>query len=343
MKGLRNGRRPRRLKKGRPGRRGARYLIILPLSDVLARAARAKNAGDFSTPLLIIRPGNVWLPHQYELVDFGSGRKLERFAARLVDRPSPAAEDTRRKRPREWPKACARFERTSPDRGGWTELAPPPEPWQVAHGGVVLSLKPTPHGHLGVFPEHAATWEWIAGQVARAKTPLRVLHLFAYTGAATLAAAAAGAEVTHVDASKSTVAWARRNAELSCLAEAPIRWIVEDARKFVDRQLRRGRQYDAIVLDPPTYGHGPAGNAWKVARHLPPLLTACAELSAASRAFMLLSCHTPGYGPKELAALLADALGPGSRRRVEAGELSLATLDGRALPAGAAARWSAEA
>ena len=178
-------------------------------------------------------------------------------------------------------------------------------------GRCVLELKRTNFGHLGLFPEQAANWPWIAEQVASAPA-MRVLNLFAYTGGSTLAAAAAGAEVVHVDAAKNIVAWARRNAALSGLADAPIHWIAEDALKFVKRELRRENRYDAVILDPPSYGHGAHGEVWRLSQHLPRLLELCGQLTAGRRRFMLLTCHTPDFEPARLAR--DDGRRPGRRR-----------------------------
>jgi 23S rRNA (cytosine1962-C5)-methyltransferase len=189
------------------------------------------------------------------------------------------------------------------------------------------------------FPSKPRTGTGSLDRCNELHDPLKVLNLFAYTGGSTLAAAAAGAEVVHVDAAKNTVNWARENARLSGLENAPIRWIVEDALKFVEREVRRGNQYDAVILDPPSYGHGPDGNPWKIGEHLLPLLEACGELTQQSRAFLLLTCHSPGYGPAELEAYLADAVFGSCQAGATAHELSLPTEDGRALPAGVAVRW----
>ncbi|HEX7448206.1 MAG TPA: class I SAM-dependent methyltransferase [Pirellulales bacterium] len=279
---------------------------------------------------------------QYELLDFGRGRKLERFGERIVDRPSPAAERMLEATPDLWRQATARYERTSGDQGAWRSAAtaagknlPPPRDWIIRHGPLTLDLRLTEFGHVGLFPEQADNWTWIAQQVGGSPAPLRVLNLFAYTGAATLAAAAAGAEVTHVDASRATVAWARRNAELSGMTDRPIRWIVEDAPTFVRRELKRGRSYHAVILDPPSYGHGPKGEAWKLAEQLPGLLADCANLTADDRRFLLLTCHTPGFAPPALGRLLNQALGGGA---IETADLYLSTSPGRQLPCGAMAR-----
>jgi 23S rRNA (cytosine1962-C5)-methyltransferase len=278
-------------------------------------------------------------PKEYRLLDFGDGRKLERFGDIVLDRVCPAAEGLSIGEPAIWAQAAARYERTTGDRGFWRTLPiVPAAPWTIAHGSLRFELKLTDFGHLGVFPEQAVNWDWIADQVRRAAPqPLKVLNLFAYTGGSTLAAAAAGAEVVHVDAARNTVDWARRNAELSGLAAAPIRWIAEDAALFVRRELKRGHRYQAVILDPPSYGHGPKGEVWKLADALPELLSLCAELTAADRRFVLLSCHSPGFGPGELGRLMAQTFGENG---IETSEMFVRTESGRQLPCGAAARFS---
>lgn len=275
---------------------------------------------------------------QYELVDFGDGRKLERFGAFLLDRPCAAAVDPPA-HPPAWTQASARYQRLKQDRGRWTPGSALPADWRVACSDLVFELRATEFGHLGLFAEQAGNWNWIDKQVRRAGRKLRVLNLFAYTGGSTLAAAAAGASVVHVDAARNTVAWARRNAELSGLGDAPIRWIVDDASKFVSRELRRGNRYDAVILDPPTYGHGPQQEAWKIGQQLLPLLAQCAELTSEQRAFILLTCHSPGYGPAELQASLADAIFGSCQSGATAKQLCLETQDGRRLHSGVVARW----
>ena len=272
----------------------------------------------------------------YSLVDFGHGRKLERFGPYLLDRPAPAADGFELADPAAWSKADARFDRTGGERGAWNFANILPERWTIGLGALECELKLTPFGHVGLFPEQTANWNWIAEQVRAAARPVRVLHLFAYTGASTLAAAAAGAEVTHVDAAANVVAWARRNAELSRLAAAPVRWIAEDAPTFVRRELRRGRSYDALIFDPPSYGHGPSGQVWKIETDLEPLLGACVELLAGQAKFVLLSCHSDGFGPQRLADLLDQHLGA----RAEASEMALTDVAGRSLACGGMARWA---
>ncbi len=279
----------------------------------------------------------------YELLDFGDSRRLERFGEIVLDRPCPAAETFERADPDLWTRADARFEGRDELRGQWTDRRELPERWVVAHGALRFELKRTEFGHLGLFPEQAENWDWIAKQShlwASHETPalrgLRVLNLFAYTGGSTLAAAAAGAEVVHVDAAKNIIAWARRNAELSGLADAPIRWIAEDALKFVKRELKRGNRYDALILDPPSYGHGPRGEVWRLSKHLPRLLDLCAELTAGRPQFMLLTCHTPGYDAESLGRMMSEAIG--SENAAVAQPLTIRASDGRRLPSGVCVR-----
>jgi 23S rRNA (cytosine1962-C5)-methyltransferase len=288
----------------------------------------------------------------YELLDFGEGRKLERFGAYLIDRPAPAANGVRRSRPDIWPKATARFEMHGDQRGGergcWIPGDALPKRWTIAFGPMRLELKPTDFGHLGVFPEQLENWEWIAGRLQASAGDgqrAKVLNLFAHTGGSTLAAAIGGAEVVHVDSSKSAVAWARRNAELSGLADAPIRWIVEDAPRYVRRELNRGNRYDAVILNPPSYGHGPTGETWKLESDLPALLAACAELTASRLQFILLTCHTPAVTIARAKTILIEALetinpAVSNAATVIGRALELRRPDGALLPSGAVGRCS---
>jgi 23S rRNA (cytosine1962-C5)-methyltransferase len=272
---------------------------------------------------------------QYELLDFGRGRKLERFGQWMIDRPSPTAEHADRTNSN-WRNVAASYDRM---RGIWKPNGGVPESWRIQHESLTFELRPTPVGHLGVFPEQAENWDWIAKQVAQSRQPLKILNLFAYTGGSTLSAAAGRAEVVHIDSAKNTVAWARRNAELSGLAEAKIRWIVEDAVKFVDRELRRGNQYNAVILDPPSYGHGPKRESWQIARDLPQLLETCAQLTKTDRAFILLTCHSPEFGPAEVEAILADTFFGSCQAGAVARPLTIRCSDGRDLPSGVVAHW----
>jgi 23S rRNA (cytosine1962-C5)-methyltransferase len=282
----------------------------------------------------------MFTPDQFQLLDFGRGRRLERFGSITVDRPAPAVERVAPSNPDAWSQADARFERTDSEQGQWTCRPDLPQQWTIAHGRLLFELKATPQGQVGIFPEQAENWGWIAEQVRAAGGPLTVLNLFAYTGGSTLAAAAAGAQVVHVDAARNMVAWARRNAELSGLAEAPVRWIADDAVKLVKRELKRDSRYHAVVLDPPSYGHGARGEVWRLSKHLDRLLQMCAQLTAGQRQFMLLTCHTPGFGPGRLREMMIEAIGDTDEGSVVAEELTIHSVDGRKMPSGAVVRYA---
>ena len=277
----------------------------------------------------------------YELIDFGAGRRLERFAGWVIDRPCPAAEPFRKALPARWKEVDARFDREdkSANSDGWTFYSDMPEAWTIEHGPFIMELRCSPVGHLGVFPEQASNWDWIAQQIhnanrsVNAPAPIKVLNLFAYTGGSTLAAAAAGAEVVHVDAAANTVTRGRQNAELSGLSDAPIRWIADDVMKFVRREIKRGNHYDAVILDPPSYGHGRKSEVWRIAKHLPKLLAMCAELTADRLRFILLTCHTPGFDEERLSQMLREATELPSAK-ITANPLGIKASSGRTLPGG---------
>jgi 23S rRNA (cytosine1962-C5)-methyltransferase len=266
----------------------------------------------------------------YELIDIGRGQRLERFGSRLVMRPHAAASGEPGD-PGAWDATTLEFLPGSGWRGAGAD-----EPWKVTIAGLTLELRPTATGQVGLFPEQAPSWDWIRHRIAGGAT--RILNLFGYTGAATLVAAREGAEVVHVDAARPALAWARRNAELSGLADRPIRWLVDDAVAFVERELRRGRRYDGVVLDPPSYGHGRGGRAWRLEADLPALLAACAELADAPHGFVLLTAHSQGTWPAQLALRLADAMEV-RPAAIEAGPLALQARSGRWLELGSFARW----
>jgi len=278
------------------------------------------------------------LPGSYELIDAGDDRRLERFGQAVVDRPAPTALAPRRDTAA-WERATARF---SPGRDadsrGWAFTAPLPDPWTVDLDGAIFELRATDTGQVGLFPEQAINWTWLRDRIVErlAAGPVRVLHLFAYTGGATLAAAAAGGSVVHVDASRPSVAWARRNAERSDLADRPIRWLVDDVAAFAAREARRRRRYQGLVLDPPTYGHGPRGETWHLAEDLDALLATCSALLDRD-AFALLTAHTPGEHPERLSRRLLN-LRPATTEGVEMGQLCLDARSGTRLHLGAWAR-----
>jgi 23S rRNA (cytosine1962-C5)-methyltransferase len=278
--------------------------------------------------------------NDYELLDFGEGRKLERLGPYTLDRPAVGTDALERQLPAAPWKQAARYERTQGDRGKWRHQFPLPSTWEINFDQLVFEVKPTEFGHVGVFPEQAANWNWLDRQIPRFEVPIRLLNLFAYTGGSTLAAAKAGAEVVHIDAAENTVAWARQNAAHSGLAESPIRWIVEDSEKFVQRELKRGNRYDAVILDPPSYGHGPKGEVWKIDEHLPHLLSLLAELTEGSPKLLLLSCHSAGYTPSTLRQLVSDAFDREPARRAIAGPMSITAGDGRSLSCGIMLRFA---
>ena len=285
-----------------------------------------------------------------ELLDSGNGRKLERFGRVVLARPCAQAVWTPALPASAWDRADAAFDRE--DGQHWHNRAALPECWDVSVDGQRFRLAGTDFGHLGIFPEQRDQWRWIRMQIARRiardgeapsprpATAPSVLNLFAYSGGSTVAAALAGASVCHLDASRGMVDWAHENARLNGLDDHPIRWIPEDAHKFLNRELRRGRRYDAIVLDPPTFGRGKGGETYKIERDLPETLRLCRELLSPHPLFVLLSAHTPGLSPVVLANLLAQAL-EGTRPRIESGEMLLTGGKGvLPLPSGAYARAS---
>jgi 23S rRNA (cytosine1962-C5)-methyltransferase len=279
---------------------------------VIACVRRRWRRGPGATISGVDRPGD-----DYALLDAGDGRRLERFGGFVLDRPAPAA-DSPRRQPAAWGTAAARYQRDGGQGvgGRWVPEGALPERWTAVLGGLPLELRPTPSGQVGLFPEHAPVAGWAAARAAAAAgsldRPAVVLNLFAYTGLVTLALARVGARVVHVDASRPAVAWARRNAALAGLADHPIRWLVEDAMRFVARETRRGRSYDGVVLDPPTYGHGPDGGAFRLAEDLGPLLAAIGPLLAPGPWFVACTAHAEGMPPGRLAGVVRETLGPGA-------------------------------
>jgi len=277
---------------------------------------------------------------QYELIDFGDGRKLERFGLHTIDRPAPAARAPRALAAR-WAEASARFDEPRLGTSGrWSgplaDCAAADARWTVAHPPMRFELRLASSGQVGVFPEQAANWDWLADRVRGASEPIRVLNLFAYTGGSTMACALGGAAVTHVDASRSAVAWARANADASDMPHDRVRWLVEDARRFVEREIRRRRRYDAVVLDPPTFGRGPRGETWSFESDMPGLLTHCRALLVPMPRFILLTGHTTNLPATRIRDLLALALPNGATHSIDVERLALQRPDGAELWSG----WS---
>jgi 23S rRNA (cytosine1962-C5)-methyltransferase len=276
----------------------------------------------------------------YALLDSGDGKKLERYGRFTVVRPEPQCFWSPR-RPELWAKADAVFDPTDEDDdGNWRFARPVPEAQPLGWGEVRFHSRFTAFRHLAFFPEQAANWAWLHRRVGELEKP-RVLNLFGYTGVASLVCATAGAEVTHVDASKKAIGWARENATLSRLDEMPVRWICEDARKYVGRELKRGSRYDGIILDPPKYGRGPEGQVWRLFEDLPALARQCADLLSDGASFLLLNAYAARVSGPALSHLLAEAVG-GRGGRVDWGELTLVEdgEDPREIGLSFFARWS---
>ena len=283
----------------------------------------------------------MWLADSwkdYEVIDCSKGEKLERWADYILVRPDPQVIwDTPRKE-KGWHKMNAHYHRSKKGGGEW-EFFDLPQQWSIHYRNLTFQLKPFSFKHTGLFPEQAANWDWFSELIKKAGRPVKVLNLFAYTGGATIAAAAAGASVTHVDASKGMVTWAKENAASSGLADAPIRWIVDDCVKFVEREIRRGNHYDAIIMDPPSYGRGPKGEIWKIEESIHPLVKLCAQLLVDRPLFFLINSYTTGLQPAVLSYLIGTELKrfPG---KVTADEIGLpVSSNGLTLPCGASGRF----
>ncbi len=278
----------------------------------------------------------------YEVIDASDGEKLERWGSYLLVRPDPQVIWSTPKEHKGWKKPNAHYHRSAKGGGEW-EFFDLPEEWSINYkSDRTFHLKPFSFKHTGLFPEQAANWDWFSSIIKEesAKRPVKVLNLFAYTGGATVSAAAAGAAVTHVDASKGMVTWAKENAASSGLAEAPIRWLVDDCQKFAEREIRRGNKYDAIILDPPSYGRGPKGEIWKIEESIYPFLQTLSNLLSDEPLFVLLNSYTTGLQPAVLNYMLSSILVPRFGGRVEADEVGLpVTESGLILPCGAAGRW----
>lgn len=286
----------------------------------------------------------MWLAEdwkEYCLLDCGGGERLEKWGRYTLQRPDPQA-IWPKTAPSLWKKADAVYHRSSSGGGSW-DIKSLPQAWTVPWRSQVFNVKPMSFKHTGVFPEQAANWDFIARQIGRRQGPVSVLNLFAYTGGATLAAAAAGASVCHVDAARGMVSWARENARSSGLGEAPIRYIVDDCQKFVQREIKRGRRYDAIIMDPPSYGRGPTGEIWKFETDIAAFIELCAGVLSDNPLFVIISSYTAGISPSVPAYLLGTVLCSRFGGSVEASELGLVCRStGLALPCGHTARWTAE-
>ena len=285
----------------------------------------------------------MWIADQwqdYELLDCGGGEKLERWDKQFLVRPDPQAIwETPHKNPA-WRRANARYLRSQTGGGHWEKKALP-ESWQMRYKGLTFQVKPMNFKHTGLFPEQAVNWDFAMEKIRNAGRPIRVLNLFAYTGGATVACAAAGASVCHVDAAKGMVQWARENAKSSGLEQAPIRWIVDDCAKFVEREIRRGRRYDAIIMDPPSYGRGPSGEVWKLEDNLYPFVELVSGVLSDDPLFVILNSYTTGLAPSVATYILESIVSKRFGGHTQADELGLpVTESGLFLPCGATGRWT---
>jgi 23S rRNA (cytosine1962-C5)-methyltransferase len=281
---------------------------------------------------------------EYALLDSGAGRKLERFGEFTLIRPEPLATWTIALSAERWKDAQGEFVRSKSGRGKWQFRVPIPERWMMQRKNLRFWVQPAPSGHVGVFPDHACHWDWIADTISAAPNPPRVLCLFGHTGLASLSAAAAGAAVTHVDASRPAVAWARENQRLSGLSRCPIRWIVDDALGFVRREARRGNRYDGMILDPPRFGRGPKGELWKLEGALRDLLSICATLLSPEPLFVLLNLYTTTltrprvHQDTERLCLWVKQMLSAFRPTVTSGKLALCDAAGRRISTSVFAR-----
>ena len=278
----------------------------------------------------------------YELLDTSAGERLERWGNVILIRPDPQIIwDTPKKHPL-WKQANARYHRSNTGGGQWQNYRPVPPMWKIGYKGLTFQLKTMGFKHTGIFPEQAVNWDFAMKKIQEAGRPIKVLNLFGYTGAATLACMKAGAHVTHVDASKGMVGWAKENAHSSGLADKPIRWIVDDCMKFVEREIRRGNHYDAIIMDPPSYGRGPKGEIWKIEDAIHPLVKLCANLLSEKPLFFLINSYTTGFAPAVLSYLLGVEVVSRFGGSVQSQEVGLpVTRTGLVLPCGSSGRWEA--
>ena len=284
----------------------------------------------------------MWIANNwsdYTILDCGGGEKLERWGNQVLVRPDPQAIWPRAEEERVWNRANAVYHRSNAGGGKW-EIRKLPAQWTISYKELTFNLKPMSFKHTGLFPEQAANWDFIMESIRGAGRPISVLNLFAYTGGATLAAAAAGASVCHVDASKGMTQWARENAASSGLADRPIRWIVDDCKKFVQRELRRGRKYDAIIMDPPSYGRGPSGETWKIEEDVADFIDLTMGLLSDDPLFVLVSSYSTGLAPSVMSYLLGITVGKTHEGYIESQELGLpVTSTGLVLPCGSSARF----
>lgn len=276
----------------------------------------------------------------YQIIDCSEGEKLERWGDYILLRPDPQVLWNTPKKDKAWKQLNGHYHRSNKGGGEW-EFMDLPEQWSIQYKGLTFNLKPFAFKHTGLFPEQATNWDWFGDLIKNANREIKVLNLFAYTGGATLAAAKAGAKVTHVDASKGMVTWAKENAVSSGLGDAPIRWLVDDCVKFVERELRRGNRYDGIIMDPPSYGRGPKGEIWKLEEKIHPFIELTSQLLSDDPLFYLVNSYTTGLAPAVLSYMISTEVVSKHGGKVESQEIGLPVqASGLVLPCGASGRWS---
>jgi len=275
----------------------------------------------------------------YELIDSADGEKLERWGKYILRRPDPQAVWSD-KHSKLWDSADAVYYRSASGGGHWEYNTRLPQSWSIAFQELTFNIKPMNFKHTGLFPEQAANWSWFSNLIKHSARPIRVLNLFAYTGGATVAALNAGAEVVHVDAAKGMVSWAKENALSSGVAGANVRWIVDDVVKFVQREQRRGKEYDAIIMDPPSYGRGPSGEVWKIEDELYPLVCECVKVMSDKPLFFLINSYTTGFSASVLTNVLSLTMGKRFGGQVQSDEVGIPmSAKGLTLPCGISGRW----
>ncbi len=283
---------------------------------------------------------NTELWQDYELIDASDGERLERWGDIILIRPDPQAAFSSGKRDSRWRNAHARYIRSNTGGGRWEQFKPVPDSWQISYRDLKFNLKPMGFKHTGLFPEQAVNWDMMRGIIENESRPLTILNLFAYTGGATIACLKSGAAVTHVDASKGMVAWAKDNARSSKVEDRSVRWLVDDCGKFVEREIRRGRKYDGIIMDPPSYGRGPGGEVWKLEDMIFPLVERCVEILSDDPAFFVINSYTSGISPSVMQYVLGLTVKNKFGGTIEADEIGLpVTKTGMVLPCGGTAVW----
>ena len=284
----------------------------------------------------------MWIANNwkdYEVIDCSQGEKLERWGDYILVRPDPQVIWNTKKANKGWKKMNGHYHRSSKGGGEW-EFFDLPQQWTINYKELTFNLKPFSFKHTGLFPEQATNWDWVSSIIKKADKPVKVLNLFAYTGGATLAAAKAGANVTHVDASKGMVNWAKENAVSSGLKDAPIRWLVDDCVKFVEREIRRGNKYDGIIMDPPSYGRGPKGEIWKIEDSIYPFVQLCTQILSDNPLFFLINSYTTGLAPSVLTYMIETEVASKFGGHTESEEIGLpVSSNGLVLPCGASGRW----